>query len=250
MKIFLILSLFAMGLNAFSQNECDEANSYFVIAYSHVKEAYDSNNISHLKYFADRSLKSFKLAKKAMGNCNCVKALILANKSIDLLAKVDTAETYEDGRFFVKRARNISRECVIEIDKCSVASTTLISETNNTGTLSDLEKEQLKLRQQQDALKRKEAELKAKLAEQQEKSLLLKKKELIHSYESAISSTIKTYNETLHICSCNHDTLKAEVATEDELETQSLEAIISYFNQTIKGLASNYMAELDSCSPN
>ena len=253
MKNIYLFCLLLIALTANAQSNCDETNSYLVIAYSHVKDAYESNNISHLKYYADRSLKSFKLSKKTLGSCNCEKALTLANKSIDLLAKVEYAETYEDGRFFVKRARDLSKECIIEIDKCTVASSTTntIIETNNeVSELTDLQKEQLKLKQQQESLKQKELEIKAKLAEQQEKALILKKKQLIHSYESAITSNIKTYNETLHLCNCNHNTLTANVAPENDLEAQSLEAIKSYFNHTIKTLASDYVAQLDLCEAN
>ncbi|WP_242085198.1 hypothetical protein [Aestuariivivens sediminis] len=250
MKTLFFFSLFIFCLTIHAQTPCDVANAYVVSAYSHVKDAYESNNISHLKYYADRSLKSFKLSRKTMGDCSCDKAMTLATKSMDLLVKVDDVETYEDGRFFVKRARDLSKDCVIEMDRCSVTSSSTLTEPTDTGDLTDLQKEQQMLKQQQDALKLKEAEIKAKLAEQQEKALTLKKKELIHSYESAVTSNVKTYNETLHLCNCKHDALTADIIAEDQLETQSLEAIKDYFNRTIKTLASNYVTQLDMCSAN
>ena len=36
---------------------------------------------------------------KTLNDCGCETALNLANKSIELLAKVENAETNEDGRF-------------------------------------------------------------------------------------------------------------------------------------------------------
>ena len=82
---FFIASSFAIN----AQTNCDQANSYLVSAYSHLKDAYDSNNISHLKYYANRSVESFKLSKNTLINCGCETALVLVNKGIDLLAKVE-----------------------------------------------------------------------------------------------------------------------------------------------------------------
>ncbi|ULC58725.1 hypothetical protein MBM09_12485 [Flaviramulus sp. BrNp1-15] len=242
---FFILVFPSIFINA--QNNCDEANSYLVSAYSHVKDAYEANNISHLKYYANRSLESFKLSKKTLTTCGCETALNLADKSIDLLAKVEYAETYEDGRFYVKRARDISKESVIEVDKCSVA--TNYEDTTEITELSDLQNEQLKLKQQQEALKLKEAQIKAQLAEQKEKQLTLKKKQLISSYKSAIASNVKTYNESLKICNCNHKLIEVN-NTSTDLLSNSIEEIKTHYINDMKTMATVYMDTLDSCSTN
>lgn len=46
------------------------------------------------------------------------------------------------------------------------------------------------------------------MSEQKEKALKLRKEQLILSYKEAISSNIKSYNETLKVCDCNHVILK------------------------------------------
>jgi hypothetical protein len=248
MKNYYLFLVLLVSFNFYGQSNCEEANSYLVIAYSHVKDAYDSNNISHLQYYANRSLESFKLSKKTLTTCGCEPALKLANKAIDLLAKVDDTETYEDGRFFVKRARDISKESVIEIDKCSMAN--YVPQEDNyseSDKLSELQKEQLKLKQQQDALKLREAEIKTKLAEQKEQQLTIEKKQLILAFESAIASHIKTYNETLKICDCNHDILKQN-DTSEGLLTKSIEDIKTHYNNILKTLTSNYLAQLNLCN--
>lgn len=233
-----------VSLNINAQSNCDEANSYIVNAYSHVKDAYEANNISHLKYYANRSLESYKLSKKTLKDCNCESALNLADKSIELLAKVEDAETYEDGRFYVKRARDISKECIIEIDKCSVI--TNQNDVAENTTLSNLQNEQLKLKQQQEALKQKEEEIKKQLALQKEKELTLKKEQLILSYKSAISLNVKTYNESLKICDCNHEIIKNNDHAEN-LATASIKQIKSHYNSSLKTLASSYLEQLNLC---
>lgn len=247
MKYYYFILLLITTIHSKGQTtNCDEANSYLVNAYSHVKDAYNSNNISHLKYYANRSLESFKLSKKTLKGCGCETALNLTNKSIDLLAKVEHVETFEDGRFFVKRARDLSKESVIEIDKCAYNNDSVEIETNGNTELSELQNEQLALKKQQEALKLEAAKIENKLALQEEKALILKKEQLVVSYKSAVASNIKTYNDALKICDCNHETLKDTNATID-LGTKSIEAIKKHYIDTLKTLASNYLSQLSLC---
>lgn len=249
MNNFYFLLFFVATLNINGQiANCDDANSYLVNAYSHVKDAYDSNNISHLKYYANRSLEAFKLSKKTLKDCGCETALNLTNKSIDLLAKVEGAETFEDGRFFVKRARDTSKESVIEIDKCSYSNVveTESFNTNENTELSDLQDEQLKLKLQQEALKIKENQIKQKLEQQEEKALMLKKEALILSYKMAITENIRTYNDALKVCDCKHDILK-EVDSSINISKKSIKAIKSYYINKLKTQASNYLSQLNLC---
>lgn len=248
MKSFCVLPfLFIVSIINSQNTNCDEANSYLVNAYSHVKDAYESNNISHLKYYANRSLEAFKLSKKTLKDCGCETALNLTNKSIDLLVKVENTETFEDGRFFVKRARDTSKESVIEIDKCSYSNNSDIVEADENTELSDLQKEQLALKKQQEALKLKEAQIKNKLAEKKEKELTLKKEQLILSYKTAIASNIKVYDETLKICDCKHTILNETTASID-VSKMSIEAIKIHYLMSLKTLASNYISQLNLCS--
>lgn len=71
MKKHYLLFFFTVSLSINAQTDYDNANYYLVSAYSHVKDAYDSHNISHLKYYANRSLEAIKLSKKPLSNCSC-----------------------------------------------------------------------------------------------------------------------------------------------------------------------------------
>ena len=244
MKNYYLLLVLLVSFISNGQTNCDDANSYLVNAYSHVKDAYDSNNISHLKYYANRSVESFKLSKITLKTCGCKTALNLANKGIELLAKVEDVSTFEDGRFYVKRARDISKASVIEIDKCALVIYNNSAAKNE--ELSDLENEQLILKQQQEALKLKEKQIISKLARQKEKELTLKKKQLILSYNDAISSNIKTCNEVLKICGFNHGTIE-NIESPVDISTKSIEDIRRFYKNNLKALASNYLSELNSC---
>ncbi|GAA4237688.1 hypothetical protein GCM10022291_25270 [Postechiella marina] len=238
--IFILTSF--LTLNA--QTNCDDANYYLVSGYSHVKKSYDSHNVSHLKYSAQRALEAINLSKKAMSGCDCQTATDLADKAIELLAKVEGAETWEDGRFYVKRARDISKESVIEIDKCSVSTSTDNANDTENVALNDLQNEQLKLKQQQEALEKKAKEIKRKLAEQEEKKTLLEKETLVASYKKVIASTIKNYNETLKVSGSNYS-FTNNIETIKDLNKQNIESIKAHYINSLKTITSTYLAQLN-----
>lgn len=239
-NFYIFLLLLTIPQTFYGQSYCEDANSDLIYAYSHVKSAYNSNNISHLKYYAKRSLKAFERAKEKLTKCGCETAYNLAYDGSELLAKVDITKTYEDGRFYVKRAREIGKQSVIELDKCTIP----IDENEE---LTTLQIEQSKLKQQQKELKLKEAEIKLKLAKQQEKELLIKKEQLIKSYNSVMSSNIETYNKALEICDCDHEAFSNNIENQKEVKSKSIEEIKTYFINNLKGLTVNYLSQLNLC---
>jgi hypothetical protein len=114
--LFITICAFSYG-----QENCSEADSDLIYAYSHVKSAYNSNNIHHLKYYANRSLEAFKRARPKLKACGCDVAYNKAYDAIELLENVESAKTNEDGRFYVKRTRDIAKASITEMDKCTVA---------------------------------------------------------------------------------------------------------------------------------
>ncbi|WP_142783308.1 hypothetical protein [Changchengzhania lutea] len=239
-KKYIFLLFLSLSLFSFGQTNCEDANSDLIYAYSNVKSSYDSNNISHLKYYANKSLEAFNRSKKSLENCGCDAAYNLSYDAAELLAKVENEATFEDGRFYVKRAREIAKQSITELDKCTVPTT----ETND---LLALENEQERLEQMQNALKAEEAAIKAKLVAQKQQTLALKKEVLINVYKQAMSSNLETYNSTLEVCDCADKPLKDVSSNTDEISTKSLEDIKSHFIENMKDLASNYLAQLDLC---
>ena len=240
-----LLILFILTFNAFyGQSDCDNANSDLIYAYSHVKSAYESNNKDHLKHYSNRSKETFERAKKNLKKCGCETAYNMAYDAVELLSKVEPTETFEDGRFYVKQVRDIAQKSITKLDKCTVGSNDVASNTND--ALTELEMEQKRLQEQQEALKRKSEELKAKMAEQNEMALKLRKEELANSYRSVIASNIETYNNSLKTCNCNHEPLKV-TESEPDIYTISMEAIKSFYMERIKKLTSNYLSQLNAC---
>ena len=104
------------------------------------------NQTEAQKWWVSKSLEAFKRAESKLKDCGCEVSYNHAYDAMQLLEKVDPAESYEDGRFFVKRARDLAKECIIELDKCT-------AENQEDNSLSLLQDEQKELQQQQLLLK-------------------------------------------------------------------------------------------------
>ncbi len=239
MKKIYIFYVFLLFYNAsYAQVKCSDADSDINYAYSHVKKAYDANNISHLQQYAHRSLEAFKRATDILKACGCDDAYNNSIDGIELLEKVDAIETYEDGRFYVKRAREIARQSIADLDNCNQIS---LEEEQ----LLDLEMAQSKLQEQQLELQQKQEQLKLKMVEQKQKEIQLEKEVLIGNYETAIASNLKTYNDALRIYGCNSS---IEITAHSEmLFSKSNEEIKQHYINIIKKMTAIYLLKLDGC---
>lgn len=246
--IFFLLNFLVFNL-AIAQDYCTEADSNLIYAYSNVKDSYESNNIDHLKYYADRSLKSFIKAQENLKNCGCESAYNLAIDAADLLAKVETQETFEDGRFFVKRAKEIAQNSITALNQFTannyVEQTTSVANTSDaTNAIDDLQAEQARLEQQQLALKQKEAEIAKQLAAQKAKAVTLEKEALINKYNKALILNIETYNNLLKAFGSGAS-LSFDTVNNTNLLQKNTEDIKAYFIENTKKVTQNYLAELD-----
>ncbi|MFB9057167.1 hypothetical protein ACFFU9_10480 [Mariniflexile ostreae] len=118
-KNYLLFVFIAVFSFSYGQENCSGADSDLVYAYSHIKSAYNSNNIYHLKEYAYKSLEAFKRAKPKLKACGCETAYNKVYDAIELLEQVENANTNEDGRFYVKRTREIAKASFTEMDKCT-----------------------------------------------------------------------------------------------------------------------------------
>ncbi|WP_053975630.1 hypothetical protein [Mangrovimonas xylaniphaga] len=241
-KIYIFSLVLLTSAVTFGQSLCSDAQPDAVYAYSHVKTAYDSNNLTHLKQYSKRSLEAFERVKTTLENCGgCKTAYNKAYDGAELLAKVASAETFEDGRYYVKKAKEIAQETITELDMC----------TKGTGTsgnqdLADLESAQFELEQQQLELQRKQEEIKQRLVEQQQKEIAIKKELLISEAGSSITENIKSYNKVLSSCGCQSENINfAENKT--ELMDKSLEEIRSFYINTMAAITNTYLERLNSC---
>lgn len=245
-KSYVLIFLFGISLLSFSQTKCGDADSDLLYAYSHVKDSYESNNISHLKYYAKRSLDAFERSKSKLKECGCEAAYELAVKGSELLSHVDNQPTYEDGRFYVKRAKEIAQQSIVELDKFTVSEVQEVS-TDHSADLSKINSEKEKLEQLQKELAEKEAQVKAQLAAQKQKAEKLQKEQLIKAYNEAIANNLASYNNILEICDCDPESLKDIKPKEEDMQSKSVAEIKLHLIKNIKDITTNYLSRLDLC---
>ena len=234
---FLLIFLFALKIN--SQTNCLDAQADLNYAYSHVKSSYDSNNHSHLKYYAKRSYDAFVRANELLKDCDCNEAYQYGYEAQKMLHKLPESSSFEDGRFYVKRAKETAQKAFIAYENC----TKLATEDE---ALAKLEYEQQKLQEQQERLKQKEEELKRILVEKKQKELQLKKEKLITESELALNKTIDALNSMLDACECNSRVLTKPLL-EGSMDDKSIEDIKLIYINTIKKMTSDYLTQLNQC---
>lgn len=238
-KNYFFLLFFIVYIQFYGQSDCSDAESDLNYAYSHVKSAYESNNLTHLQYYSKRSFDAYERAKEKLNNCNCIDAFNDAYEGHKLLSKVPNAKSYEDGRFYVKRAREIAQKAINELEICSKL-------THEDETLAELEYEKLKLEEQQKKLKEKEAQIKQMIAKKEQRELRIKKETLIGLNEQAIASNIRAYNEVLIACECD-SRVSNTISNNENMFSRNIEQIKLYYLDTIKSLTSNYLSILNQC---
>ncbi|NNK87935.1 MAG: hypothetical protein HKO90_06605, partial [Flavobacteriaceae bacterium] len=113
--------------------------------------------------------------------------------------------------------------------------------------LLTLEMEQQSLKMKQEELIRQQRELKQRLLDQKKKELLIQKELLITNYGAALSSNIKSYNESLGNFECSSN-VTIDTPIHDELIAMTPKALKSYYLNAIKTAADRYMLNMEKCA--
>ncbi|MFD0837539.1 hypothetical protein ACFQ0I_17310 [Mariniflexile aquimaris] len=249
-KLSLFFLIFIVCAKFQAQNSpCVDADSNLIYAYSNVKDSYESNNIQHLKYYADKSLISFEAAKVNLKKCGCDTAFELAYNAKELMKKVEGTSTFEDGRFFVKRAKEITQNVITELNKCTIPANNKTEkvahvEDKSNNDLKALQQEKEKLEQQQLALKLKEAEILKKLDAQKNKELALQKETLIKECKTALNANITACNNVLKIHGSS-SALALYDKNDAALLSESMETIKSHFLNISKEKSTEFTDKLN-----
>ncbi|MEN3324863.1 hypothetical protein VP395_14080 [Mariniflexile soesokkakense] len=254
-KIYLFFLLFIVYSEFQGQNSaCADADSNLIYAYSNVKDAYESNNIQHLKYYSDKSLKSFRDAKINLKKCGCNTAFELAYNAMELIEKVEKTTTYEDGRYFVKKAKEITQNSITELNKYTIPKNTesekVVTTTEKAGNdLEALQQEKDKLEQQRLALKIKEEEILKKLDAQKSKELQLQKEILIKDHKATLNLNITTCNKVLKTYGSTSE-LPVYDKNDTALLSENVAGIKSYYLNITKDINTAYLEKLNLCKIN
>ncbi|MFC4720844.1 hypothetical protein ACFO5O_00815 [Geojedonia litorea] len=242
-RIYLSLFLCCTSFFSFSQSGCSDAQAHIVYAFNNAKTSLEANNFTHLKYYADKSLEAFKRVQNVLSKCDCENVEDYTYESIEKLSKVPGTEKMHDAQYFVAKAKDYAQKIITQLDYCTSLDVTTATDYQ----ISDLEKEQLRLKQQQDNLRRQQEALQAQLAKQKEEELVVEKQQLILKTNAAITKHVQAYNDALNALNSKtkikEDDLKQ---SENQLISKSVDEIKTYYLKSIKDLTTNYMNVLST----
>jgi len=236
--VFFLFTLFCATI--FAQKTCSETQPDVGYAYSHAKTAYDANNLTQLKEYANRSLEAFRRAELTLKDCQCQDAYYEAFDAIGSLEKIASIDVYEDARFYIKRAREHAKQSIAELEICTKWS-------NEDHALAEFEDEQRKLEEQRKILQEKEERIKMQLAEKVEKEKQLKKEKLIARNDTALRNSIDSFNQLLRACGCSSN-ISIIYMDKDSLLTNSIDDIKTTYLNKVREVTTNYMSALNQCS--
>jgi hypothetical protein len=255
MKIISLFPLlFCTYFISFSQTGCLDAQAHIIYAFNNAKDGLESNNITDVKYYAQKTLESFKNVQSVLGDCDCENVENLTYESIQKLSKVTRTEKMSDAKYFVAKSKDNSQKIITALDYCTVTNkgTSTVTDKGISPVIDDklsyLEKEQLKLKQQQKELLKQQEALNQKMLKQKEADLSIEKQQLITISNAALIKNIKAYNEVLHVCHCGTSIPDNYIEISgDQLMTKSIDEIRTYYIASSKNLTSSYLELLNNC---
>ncbi len=255
MKIISLFPLlFCTYFISFSQTGCLDAQAHIIYAFNNAKDGLESNNLTDVKYYAQKTLESFKNVQSILRDCDCENVENLTYESIQKLSKVPKTEKMSDAKYYVAKSKDNSQKIITALDYCTVANkgTSIVVDEEISPVIDDklshLEKEQLKLKQQQEALLKQQEALHQKMLKQKEAELRIEKQQLITVSNAALVKNIKANNEVLHVCHCDTSIPDNYIdVNNDELMSKSIDEIRAYYIASSKDLTSSYLDILNTC---
>ena len=245
-RTYIFSIIFFVYFFSYSQSGCSNAQAHIVYAYNNAKNSLDANNITHLKFYANKALEAFERVQSVLGTCDCEGVENYTFESIQKLNKVPAIDKMHDAQYFVGKAKEYAQQIITTLDYCTASEEGVTLASYN--ELSELEKEQLKLKQQQESLQKQQEALKHQLAKQKEEELFIEKQQLIIKSQAAIEKNIEAYNALLSACKCDTAFLdNSKKDNQSELISKSVDEIKTHYIKSIKDLTSNYINMLSTC---
>ena len=114
-RIYLFPFLFCAYISSFSQSGCSDAQAHIIYAYNDAKTSLEANNITDLKYYANKALESFKSVQSALKTCNCENVENYTYESIQKLSKVPNTVKKIDAQYFVAKAKEYAQKIITSL---------------------------------------------------------------------------------------------------------------------------------------
>ncbi|WP_439880720.1 hypothetical protein ACSX1A_16375 [Pontibacter sp. MBLB2868] len=90
--------------------DCSDAKSSASYGYDYARQAYYSETVEDMQYYAKRAMDEFDSAMSYASDCGCDDANYAADEAYSNAKSAYNAETIEDGEYYAKKAMDASEE--------------------------------------------------------------------------------------------------------------------------------------------
>ncbi len=165
-----ILLCTTFSIYAQTENDYETAVSRANYAYSHAKNAHESNNRDHVIEHSDKAIEAFYEVEELADKCGCEDAYNAAIDGREASEKTASQDTWERSRFYAKRARAYGKEMVSLLNDCTPLGQSNTAYVNNdTATQTDIEAQRAELLEKQQILIKEQKRLEAQIVIQKQK---------------------------------------------------------------------------------
>ncbi len=253
--LFITLVLFVSPAFAYECEGSYQNASYGLI---HTEKAMEANNTTHLKEFALRAKIALEKVRETTQKCGCTDANYASYDAVENLEKALEKEKFEDVRFLVSRAKALSKEALVALDKCN-ANQSFANFNEEEENLLEMEK---KLLEQQQQLLAKQQELAAQI--EQQKSLqqqIQKDRELMLEAQKALQITaesnleeiaqlINNFTDAMDCTEAAPLTKESFKRNTEDLALESLGRTKAFYIEKAQEMANTLINRLNKCDTN
>ncbi len=118
-KQFLLLSSLILIVKVQAQVSCDDAFSPASYSIAHTENAYESTNMEHVQEWSEKALETFSEVESITIDCECNEAADYAYKGYSAAEKCLDQSSWEEARFYSKRAMESAKQMMNALSLCS-----------------------------------------------------------------------------------------------------------------------------------
>lgn len=235
--------------------ECATAYQDVTYGLQHVTTAMETNNMTQLKQYAERSKIALEKVRASTELCGCTDANYASYDALENLNKALEKDKYDQVRLFVGRAKKFAKSVMISLDICKQNEPSIaieeaaVSLAEKEAALKEqqreLEAQQRKLAKQIEEQKELQASIKA-----QKEEMLVAQKALQVKAESSLEQMeqmILGFTEDLGCGIKTPLTASTFKRTNNELEAESLQATKIFYANKASEMANYLFNTLQDC---
>ncbi len=119
LKYFFPIIAFTFIAVTYAQKSCDDAFSPAAYSIAHTENAFESTNMEHVQEWSEKALETFSEVESITIDCECTEASDYAYKGYSAAEKCLEQTSWEESRYYSKKAMESARQMMNALSLCS-----------------------------------------------------------------------------------------------------------------------------------